>query len=303
MVEHRYGGTWTDIKLEAVEYYLRCYTAALSKVPFDLWYIDGFAGTGTRTADREAGGLLEGKPIEIITETLDGSARRALGVTPPFHHFRFIEQDAARCAALDRLKAEFPTADIGVIRGNANVVLKEFCDSAPWIDAARSRSRGVVFLDPYALHVERSTLEALARTQLLDVWYLFPLQSIVRQLAHDYKGIGPKERRLDITLGPQWRDLYEVQPARSDLFDFSETSSTRIPSKSQIESWFKSQLESSFAYVSDPLPILTGPGLQAFSLFLCVSNPSNPAVDLAKKFVRHVMKHYGPRASRQKSRL
>jgi hypothetical protein len=32
MVEHRYGGPWTEIKLEAVEY-LKCYTAALSRVP------------------------------------------------------------------------------------------------------------------------------------------------------------------------------------------------------------------------------------------------------------------------------
>jgi len=86
MVEHRYGGLWTEIKTEAVEYYLKCFTAALSKVPsFRLWYIDAFAGTGTRTADRETGGLLDGKPIEIVTETLDGSAKRALNVVPPLH--------------------------------------------------------------------------------------------------------------------------------------------------------------------------------------------------------------------------
>jgi hypothetical protein len=52
VIEHHYGGPWTEIKLDAVEYYLKCYTAALSKVPFDLWYVDAFAGTGTRTSER-----------------------------------------------------------------------------------------------------------------------------------------------------------------------------------------------------------------------------------------------------------
>jgi three-Cys-motif partner protein len=292
MVEHRYGGPWTEIKLEAIEYYLRCYTPALSrgKRPFDLWYIDAFAGTGSRTHERVAGGLIERQPLELVTETLDGSARRALGVTPPFQHFRFIEEDADRCAALGRLKADFPQADIEVIRGDANTVLKALCGNRPWNEGQRSSSRGVVFLDPYAMDVEWTTLQALARTQLLDVWYLFPLQAVVRQLAHDLRGVGPKEAKLDLTLSEKWRDLYELQPARTDLFDNLEQTSRRTPNKMAIEGWFKRQLASSFAYVSQPLPILTRPGMQTFSLFLCVSNPSRAACDLAKKFVRYAIK-------------
>lgn len=280
MVEHRYGGLWTEIKTEAVEYYLKCFTAALSKVPsFRLWYIDAFAGTGTRTADRETGGLLDGKPIEIVTETLDGSAKRALNVVPPFNHFRFIEQDSERCAALESLKSSYPHADIEVIPGDANAILRDLCGAPPWSTGAKSTSRGVVFLDPYALQVEWATLEALAATELLDVWYLFPLRDVVRQLAIDYKGIGPKERRLDLVLPPTWRDLYDVQPAPADLFDVDlEPAAKRVPSKSQIEQWFKSELDNRFAYVSEPLPILTAPGRQAFSLFLCVSTRASPPI-------------------------
>jgi hypothetical protein len=128
----------------------------------------------------------------------------------------------------------------------------------------------------------------------------------VRQLAHDYKGIGPKESRLDLVLGPAWRQLYQIEPALGDLFDTQHVTTTtttrRLPSQPQIEEWFKQRLESIFAYVSDPLPIFRTPGRQMFSLFLGVSNPRSAAIKLAKQFERHVFKKYAPKASRQRSR-
>src|SRR6202040_4104646 len=70
---HAFGGPWTEVKLDAVEYYLSCYTNALQHWAFDLWYIDAFAGTGSRTIERLDGGLFDGKPIELTRETLAGS--------------------------------------------------------------------------------------------------------------------------------------------------------------------------------------------------------------------------------------
>ena len=52
MSKHIFGGPWTEIKLDAVEYYLGCYTRALKQVDFDLWYIDAFAGSGDRENER-----------------------------------------------------------------------------------------------------------------------------------------------------------------------------------------------------------------------------------------------------------
>jgi len=80
MVDHPFGGPWTEIKLDAVQYYLECYAKALTPKKFDLWYIDAFAATGDRVETRKVGGLLEGIPESTVTETLAGSARRALKV-------------------------------------------------------------------------------------------------------------------------------------------------------------------------------------------------------------------------------
>ena len=305
MVDHHFGGPWTEIKLDAIEYYLQCYTKALKRVDFDLTYIDGFAGTGSREAQRTVGGLFEGIPIATIKETLAGSARRAIAVQPSFDHFVFIEMDSDRCAALDEIKTEFPKVDIKIIPGEANKILCDLVEKEPWLRKDTSKSRAVVFLDPYALHVDWKTIQALASTRVFDVWYLFPIRDTIRQLALDFKGIGPKEPMLNRVLGSEWRELYSIAPQteiRSDLFDVpTEQTQHRVVSVSQFEQWLKTRLQQEFAFVSEPLPILTAPSRQAFSLFLGVSNPAKPAIDLAKKFVRYVNKNFAPTASRRTS--
>lgn len=305
MTDHAFGGPWTEIKLDAIEYYLKCYTGALAKRGFDLWYFDAFAGTGERTASKTTGGLFEKAPIDTIQETLDGSARRAIQIIPPFHHYVFIEEDEKRCTALEKIKKDYPSMDIQVIRGDANSVLCDLIQKRPWDKKDNGSARGVVFLDPYALQVSWATLQALASTKVFDVWYLFPIRDTIRQLAHDFKGVGPKESALDRVLGTHWRELYSIAPDHgADFFTIpTEPKLQRAVSQKQFENWLKQKLEAEFSFVSKPLPLLTSPNRQAFSLFLGVSNPKKAATDLAKKFVQYVNKNFAPGASRHKSAL
>jgi three-Cys-motif partner protein len=302
-VEHRYGGPWTEIKLDAVEYYLTCYTRALKRAGFDITYIDPFAGTGSRDVERRVSGGLLGEPEVFVTENLAGSARRALNVKPQFDHLIFIEKAPTRCVALNELKHINLHRDIEVIPGEANNELKKLVQREPWCRKDASKSRGVVFLDPYALDVEWSTLQALASTRVLDVWYLFPIRDTIRQLAHNFEGIGPKKPTLDRFLPPGWsNELYAIAPdhQRTSLFDEQiEPELRRVVSRSQFEDWLRRRLLDEFEFVSEPLPILTTQQRQAFSLFLAVSNPSRPAIELAEKFVRHVNKKFSPWASRR----
>jgi three-Cys-motif partner protein len=304
---HRYGGAWTEIKLDAVMYFVECYTRALTPVGFDLWYVDAFAGSGDRQSEQQRGGIFEGQPLEIVTKTLAGSARRALMIEPPFQHFIFNEPDLARNHVLQRLRVEYPSRDIQVIGGDANDVIKGIFSSRPWSKKSRGNARGLVFLDPYALQVDWDTLAMLANTQAVDVWYLFPLRDVVRQLAHRRSGIGPKEARLDRVLSPRWRDLYSM-PAPAETWrqttmfeEPGELEQERNATQRQIEEWFRQQLQTTFSYASEPLPLLTGQSRQAFSLFLCVANPSAKAIDLAKHFHGYVMKHFARTASHRRS--
>lgn len=269
LTSHKFGGAWTELKLDAVEYYLQCYANALSHL-FDLWYIDAFAGTGSRTEEVETGGLWEGVPIEVREETFAGSARRALSIRPLLHHFVFIEKNRQRVRALQALKDEYPDRDIRCLSGDANAELRALISGPPWTQGTAGNARGVVFLDPYALHVEWQTLVALARTRVLDVWYLFPIRDVTRQLALRATGIGSKEKRLNLVLGDSWRDdLYSSPPpSRKDQghFEFAapDEADERTANMEQIESWFRDRLQAQFGYVSEPLPILTTAGVRHF---------------------------------------
>jgi len=106
--EHRFGGSWTEIKLNAVSDYLNFYTGALKARPsltdpFETWYVDAFAGTGDRTVEGGPEGLFTGGEGLLDRVRLEGSARRALAVDPPFRHLVFIEKNEGRFAALERV--------------------------------------------------------------------------------------------------------------------------------------------------------------------------------------------------------
>src|SRR3569832_379059 len=207
--EHEFGGAWTEIKLDAISEYLAFYTTALKNVPkpeapFVLWYVDAFAGTGERTASRETGGLLEGQPISVERVQLDGSAKRALAIEPPFQHFVFVEKNAKRHSALLRLKDAYPNRNIQCMKGEANTELLFLFGTYPWA-AQRGGCgclRAVVFLDPYAMSVKWKTLEVLAATGAVDVWYLFPLNAVTRQLSRDFAAVDAyKAAKLDEIFG------------------------------------------------------------------------------------------------------
>ena len=53
MAEQKFGGDWTEIKLQRLEQYLKVYrtifTGNARARYFTTWYVDAFAGTGSRT--------------------------------------------------------------------------------------------------------------------------------------------------------------------------------------------------------------------------------------------------------------
>jgi three-Cys-motif partner protein len=67
-IDHEFGDQHTELKLSIIEKYLKFFTTALRGKFKELWYIDAFAGTGSRTVRHEerAAGLLDaGEPERI----------------------------------------------------------------------------------------------------------------------------------------------------------------------------------------------------------------------------------------------
>lgn len=302
-IAHRFGGVWTEIKLRALTDYLRFYQTALKNQGFETWYIDAFAGTGDRHAELERGGIFEGQPIEQIELILDGSARKALSIEPPFDHYWFTEQHRRRATVLGGLKAEF-RQDIMVCPGEANAELRALFASPPWSgDRASGRQRGVAFLDPYGMSVDWDTLRTLAATKRVDVWYLFPRKAVVQQLARDIRGVdeGKRAKLAQIFGCNDWeREFYRSQPAQGHLFESApETTKSRVATPAQISAFARARLMGLFCYVSKPLPLIVK-GSDFFELYCLSNNP--PAVPLINRGVEHIIRKYTP-ASHRKSDL
>ena len=204
----KFGGLWTLEKLDILERYLSAYTTVLKEKPYELVYIDAFAGTGSIA--------LSGEDDKIDVQNLiSGSAERAVRIDDkPFDKLIFVEERPDRCADLNELRRRYPERRVVVENVEANTFLSNLQED--W-----SRWRGVLFLDPFATEVEWPTIEKIAGFKALDTWILFPVSAIARML--------PKSRRPDdisaqwvarlkkVFGDESWRDLYRKSP-QQDLF-------------------------------------------------------------------------------------
>jgi three-Cys-motif partner protein len=233
--EHEFGSRSTDLKLSIVEGYLRAFTTALSGKFSNLVYIDAYAGTGERTEYLEASEetLLDPASPERI-ERRRGSARIAIEVKPHFDRLIFIEKNARHSQALNALREEHPMRCIEVRNGSAEEELGDVLKRN-----VNSRSRGVLFLDPYGMDVSWKTLEMVQATEALDVWYLVSLEGLFRQAVLDYTELTP---------------------------NFSAT-------VIEIKAWFQKRLSTLFPNVVDPLVLYNSRNVPSFALFFLVLFP------------------------------
>ena len=200
MTDFKYGGPWTQIKVNVLADYLKFYTRALKDQRFELLYIDGFAGSGERSVGISGGGLF-GQDDEM---TMEGSAKKALNTDPPFEKFIFIENTDHRYAALISLCDEYPNRKIEVIKGDANKEVSRICNETVWRGPGSPGHgrRAVLFLDPFGMDVTWNTLKAVAKTEAIDLWYLFPMEGFYRQAARKLAKVDPKKSAaMDRVLG------------------------------------------------------------------------------------------------------
>ena len=310
MNDETWGGRWTDEKLGVLRGYLEAYLAALKNMPFELGYVDAFAGAGYRVdgrgGDPAQRSLLGDAPAQAYRE---GAARIALGLDPGFDAYVFIERREAKAAELAVYAAEHARSrSVQVLRGDANERLRDLC-GMNW----RGR-RAVVFLDPYGMQVEWPTLEALASTEAVDVWVLFPLGVAVnRLLAGRLDQITPAwRRRLDATFGtPEWAGrLYETAEEKArrtgaslTLFDEPvEGGPTKAVGLDEIAAYYVERLGTVFPHVAQRHRVLRDPdGRALYALVFAAANPSPKAGALSLRIAGHLLDR-GPGPARTRER-
>lgn len=272
-VNQRFGSAHTAEKLEKLEGYLRVFSTALKDKDFYLVFFDAFAGTGDIQIASE-GVLLES--VDDYSPFIEGSARRALQLGAAFDEYIFVEKSRAKTSALEDLKQTYsPIADrISIRCADANEALLKFCRETNW-----NRYRAVVFLDPYGNQVKWTTIEAIANTGAIDLWYLFPAGlGVYRQISKDAKVHASHEASLDDLLGtPDWRNAFIEEQNNQDLFgirkDFAKIATPRSITLFMI----KRMREIFRGGVLDEWLPLGSQGIHMYSLLFAWANPSKKA--------------------------
>ena len=285
--QQNFGGDWTTEKLERVRKYLRAYTTIMKDQNFRFAYIDAFAGTGYRTYRQDT------NPNELmlpeITEPevqgfLDGSARIALQVQPKFQNYILIEKDENRFAELQKLKVEFPSDDIKLIQSDANEYLNDLC-GRNW-----RRHRAVLFLDPYGMEVEWQTVTAIANTQAIDLWILFPLGIAVnRLLKRDGDVDTTVQHKLDKFFGTiDWYGTFYEIASSPTLFGEEMVIQKKSDFRS-IAQYFVERLQTVFKGVANnPLPLYNSKSNPLYLLCFAAGNPRGAptAVKIAQDILK-----------------
>ena len=267
---------------------------------FNTHYVDAFAGTGEINTSKDSsllfGGILDDEyDKELADEIIKGSTEIALETTPPFQSYTFIEIDKDKISDLEnRFQDHSLYPKINFLCGDANEKVKEFCQSMG------TKDRAVVFLDPFGSQVEWTTIEAIAATEKIDLWYLFPSGvGVFRQISKSgdvHPTHSPSITRLYGT--EDWHDAFIKPKPAPTLFDLQATENEKIVDPAVAADFMLERMKTIFkGGVGDFKVALGKHAYPSFHLLFAWGNPSNAAIVLAKKLSKAAItateKNYG----------
>lgn len=283
-----FGGLHTRRKLDVLENYLDAYVTVMKKQNFDLYYLDGFAGSGASMAKSNPDEALELGLVE--TELIaKGSPVRALNVEPPFDHYIFIDKKESNIASLRAEITGHRNAERVLFKpGDANKAISEFCSLLQ-----RNRlARAVVFLDPFGRSVNWETVVSLANTEKVDLWYLVPVHAMSRQVSKHGRFLPTSDITDRMCGSTAWRDIAvrKIHTGK-DLFGAVDDRLEKSARATEFSEMFHSQLKCAFGgRVSEQyLPLGRGK-LHEFSLMFACANPRETAYKKALSIANYILK-------------
>jgi len=289
-VVQRFGGQHTELKLRVLSDYLTAYLLVMQKQDyFRLSYIDALAGTGwSRAGYREDERQTEWLSAAPPTK---GSALRVFDIKNSGRQFdRYVFNDRRR-SALRQLQIEilslFPTVDTGP----QIIFSSDYADAliARECDRLKSHDRVVMFLDPFGMQVSWKSIERIAETNQIDLWYLAPIGGAYGRLMElNDRTSALRRRLLDEALGGSgWHEaIYKTSPP--DMLGHSL--SVRVSGWEAIATYFMNKRRSLFGpgALEATLP-LGHPGRLPFMLCFACANRNPAAYQPALKIAGHLI--------------
>lgn len=242
---------------------------------FQTMYIDAFAGSGSVV-------------LKDSLKEIAGSATIALSCSKQFDSYTFIEKNPEFSAELRRrIRVEFPdySAKIRLITDDCNDGLIRICKSIDW-----RKTRAVLFLDPYNAGLKWSTLEEVAATKAIDVWYLFPLHAAIRMMKNNGDIQESWKKKLNEVFGDQsWFDTFYTPSDQLNLFGREEYD--KEYSLDKLKSYVITRLKALFPSVSEDAQLLFNRNnVPLFLYCFATANDSIVAQEIAQRGANHILK-------------
>lgn len=265
-------GKWSEEKLKLLGKYLNAYTKIMKGQAWcrnGYYYIDAFAGSGKPKAKDEE-------------RYIDGSPAVALKIKYPFKSYIFIEKEDWRIENLKKIKEAFQNIEIEIKQGDCNKIIS---DEIVTRIRYKNFNRGIIFLDPFGMDIEWSTIENIARTRALEIFLNFPAMAINRAVLKNnpYKLDEEQIARMNRFWGTtEWRiNIYKEVP---NLFG---THIEKVPQTGKsLGLLFQKRLEQVFSKVTFPLLMKNSKGAPLYCLIFAGHNQTGKKIaeDIFKNF-------------------
>lgn len=267
----------TGKKLDVISEYISMYQNALKNFNFQTTYIDAFAGTGEIPLELKEDLLFD----DVIDDFMEGSTARALSINPPFQKYIFIEKSLQK---VDELKSKYENHilkdRILYSQGDANEKVASICKRTNW-----KNNRAVLFLDPYGSQVEWNTIEEIAKTKAIDLWYLFPAgASAFRQVSKKGTVHHTHEKAISRIYGTdEWKTAFLKPTTQTDLFG-DQGKMEKVVTPESAAQFMIDRMKNIFeGGVLETLIPLGQHGYPSFYLIFAWANPHPKAKALARK--------------------
>lgn len=292
----RWGGTWTEQKLDAFEKYVNAYLTIMNKYrcqyDWKLIYFDGFAGSGSRTEETSMSSdnqlmleLIDGHQLTVEElSPYKGAAERVLNIAQDgFDYYYFIDKDAASSSQLqEKLKPYKKDKRLEFRHSDANKEVSKLADAM----RKNSKLKALVLLDPFGMQVDWNSIEKLKGTST-DLWILIPTGVIVNRLL-DRKCKLTHIEKLTSFFGKDedfLKNYFYNTRQETTLFGETEVVEKVKEPIRMIANLYIQQMKSIFKYATEePLVLFNTRNTPIFH-FACASN-NESAVKIAKDIIK-----------------
>lgn len=263
MSSNKFGGSWTEQKMEIVVSYAKAYLTIMNKQEWaKTIYFDGFAGSG----------IIEMEEREDVKK---GTSLRVLDITEPapFDLYYFVELDEDHKRELEkRVQESYFGRNAHVVQADCNEKLVKMAEFLK----ANKNYRALAFIDPYGMSVNWSSIEDLKGLGI-DLWILVPTGIGIGRLLKNNGEISEAwltklEKFLGLTKDAILKHFYRKQEVNT-LFGTETIIEKEKDAVNKAGKLYKSRLNTVFKFISDSFVMRNSTNSIMYHFMMATNNP------------------------------